>query len=167
MQALDVLIEDDRWTALDLETFATTAATATLARLGHDPEACEVTIMACDDARIAVLNAEFRGKPTPTNVLSWPAEERGAKRAGDNPRPPDPGLDGALELGDIAMSFDTCRAEAQAAGKPMAAHVTHLVVHGLLHLLGYDHERDPDAALMEGLEVEILGKLGLDDPYRE
>ena len=76
------------------------------------------------------------------------------------------GLDGACELGDIAISYDTCAAEARAAGKPMTAHVIHLVVHGLLHLLGYDHETDADAALMEGLEVKILGKLGLDDPYR-
>ena len=72
-----------------------------------------------------------------------------------------------LELGDIAISYDTCHAEAEAAGRPMADHVTHLIVHGLLHLLGYDHERDGDATLMERLEVEILGKLGLDDPYRD
>jgi probable rRNA maturation factor len=76
---------------------------------------------------------------------------------------PTPG--GMIELGDIAISYDTCAAEARAAGKPITAHVTHLIVHGVLHLLGYDHIDDTDAALMERLEVEILGKLGLDDPY--
>ena len=77
------------------------------------------------------------------------------------PEGPDP------ELGDIAIAFDTCARESEAAGKPMRDHVTHLLVHGVLHLLGYDHIRDKDAALMEGLEVEILGKLGLSNPYYE
>ena len=72
-----------------------------------------------------------------------------------------------IELGDIALSFDTCRAEADAAGKPISTHTTHLIVHGVLHLLGYDHETDVDAALMEGIEVKILGKMGYDDPYRD
>ena len=71
------------------------------------------------------------------------------------------------ELGDIAISFDTCQAEAEAASKPLQAHVTHLIVHGVLHLLGYDHVDDADATLMEQYEVEILGNLGLDDPYME
>ena len=69
------------------------------------------------------------------------------------------------ELGDIAIAYETCAREAAEQSKPMAAHVTHLLVHGTLHLLGFDHENSPDAALMEGLEVEILGKLGLSDPY--
>ena len=69
------------------------------------------------------------------------------------------------ELGDIAISYDTCAREAAEAGKPFDFHVIHLIVHGTLHLLGYDHERDGDATLMEGLEVEILGKLDIPDPY--
>ena len=120
--------------------------------------------MACDDARIADLNAEFREKPTPTNVLSWPSEERSAEEDGarpEMPAGPDP------ELGDIAIAFETCERESVAAEKPMADHVTHLLVHAMLHLLGFDHIRDKDAALMEGLEVEILGKLGLSNPYYE
>jgi probable rRNA maturation factor len=166
MEALDTVLEDARWEAADLPGIAERAARATLDHLGHDPEICELTVLGCDDARIATLNADFRSRPTPTNVLSWPHEERAAPRDGGNPHPPEPDLDGALVLGDIAISYDTCAAEAQAAGRPMEAHVTHLVVHGVLHLLGYDHERDADAARMEGLEVEILGKMGLDDPYR-
>jgi probable rRNA maturation factor len=68
-------------------------------------------------------------------------------------------------LGDIAISYDTCLREALDAEKPFADHVTHLVIHGILHLLGYDHIRDEDATLMERIEVEILGKLGISDPY--
>ncbi len=71
----------------------------------------------------------------------------------------------ATELGDLAIAFETCAREAQEAGKTMADHVTHLIVHGTLHLLGYDHLRDGDATLMENLETEILGKMGIADPY--
>ncbi|GLT09511.1 rRNA maturation RNase YbeY [Sulfitobacter porphyrae] len=166
MDDLSIVIEDPRWEALGLAGLAEAAIRATLTELALEPDNCEVTLLACDDARIAVLNGDFRAKPTPTNVLSWPAEERAADQPGGNPQAPEPGLDGLCELGDIAISFDTCTREAHAAGKPVSDHVTHLVVHGVLHLLGYDHETDADAALMEGLEVKILGKMGLNDPYR-
>ncbi|TMM55336.1 rRNA maturation RNase YbeY [Sulfitobacter sabulilitoris] len=166
MGPVDLVCEDPRWQALDLDALAQAAATATLEHQGIDPGAVEIALLACDDARIAVLNAEFRDKPTATNVLSWPAEELAADEPGRRPDPPAPDPGGAFELGDIAIAYDTCAAEAQAAGKPVSAHVTHLIVHGILHLLGYDHVRDPDATLMERIETEILGKLGLDDPYR-
>jgi probable rRNA maturation factor len=165
IDALDVVFEDNRWETLAFEPLCQSAAVVTLTHLGLDPTEAEVTVLACDDARIAELNADFRGKPRPTNVLSWPAEERAADQPGAVPLLPEPSFDGALELGDIAISYDTCAREAEAAGKPMADHVTHLMVHGLLHLLGYDHENDADATLMEKIEVEILGKLGIDDPY--
>ena len=160
---VDCLVEDDRWNALDLAALAEAATDATLAELGFEPSVWDISLMGCDDARIATLNADFRGKPQPTNVLSWPSEERGVAVAGEMPLAPDPA---DAELGDIAIAWDTCAAEAQAADKPMAEHVTHLIVHATLHLLGFDHDRDADAALMEGLETQILGKMGLDDPYR-
>lgn len=165
---VDTIIEDDRWQALDLGPLAEAAARATLLELGLAPEGFEISLMGCDDARIATLNADFRGKPQPTNVLSWPAEERGAEDPGALPDLPEPGtLDMREELGDIAIAFDTCEAEARAAGKPMADHVTHLIVHGTLHLLGFDHVRDADGDLMEAAEVRILARLGLSDPYGE
>lgn len=167
MHTLDIVIEDERWQSADLIAQAQIAVEATLIAQAIDPNHAELTILACDDARIANLNADFRGKPTATNVLSWPSAERAAPVAGNKPHPAAPGLDGMIELGDIAISFDTCKAEAAAVGKTMEAHVTHLIIHGVLHLLGYDHIRDPDATLMEQLEVDILGKLGHDDPYRE
>ena len=160
--SVDCIIEDPRWG--DIETLAQTATDAALDRLGLAPSVFEISVLACDDARIAALNADFRGKPAPTNVLSWPSEERGAVVDGEMPLAPDP--DDA-ELGDIAIAYDTCAREAAEAGKTMDAHTIHLLVHGTLHLLGFDHERDRDATLMEGLETEILGKLGIADPYRD
>ena len=155
---VDVVVEDDRWNALDLEALAAQAVGATLAHRGLSGG--EVVILACDDARIAALNADFRGKPRPTNVLSWPSEELGAEADGAEPLAPED-----EPLGDIAIAWETCAAEADAAGIAMSQHVTHLIVHAVLHLLGHDHERDGDAALMEGREVEILAQLGLPDPY--
>jgi probable rRNA maturation factor len=162
---LDILIEDPRWTGLDAQ--AQKALEATFAHLGLETEQIEVSLLACDDARIAQLNSDFRGKSQPTNVLSWPAEDLAAETDGGRPAAPLPDHDGALTLGDIAIAYETCEREASQAGKPMADHVTHLIVHGALHLLGYDHIGDADARLMQALEREILGKLGLDDPYRD
>lgn len=163
---VDVLLEDARWQSVGFDVLAETAAQATLTHLKMDAAQFEISIMACDDARIAVLNEDFREKAKPTNVLSWPSEERSAGVPGQVPDLPVPAFEGlAEELGDIAISYDTCAREATAAGRDFKHHVTHLLVHGVLHLLGYDHIDDLDAALMEGLEVQILGNLGLDDPY--
>jgi probable rRNA maturation factor len=163
---VETVIEDPRWAPLSLESLAETAARATLAGLGLAVEGFQISLLACDDARIATLNADFRGKPQPTNVLSWPSDERAPEFVGEDPERPDPGpIDDPLELGDIAIAYDTCTREAAEQGKPVAAHVTHLLVHALLHLLGYDHIEDEDAELMEGHEVRILASLGLPDPY--
>lgn len=160
---LEITIEDDRWQGLTAVFRA--AISAVLDHCGLDPEICEISLLGCSDARIAELNAEFREKSTPTNVLSWPAEDLTPDNPGQTPTAATPDFTGEIALGDIAISYDTCAREAAAAGKSMADHVTHLIVHGMLHLLGYDHIRDPDATLMEAVEVEILGKMGIDDPY--
>lgn len=163
---VDIVIEDARWDAAGLEALADRACGAALRGLGLAETGFSVVVMGCDDARIAVLNADFRGKPQATNVLSWPSEERGAEVFGDLPEPPEAGTaDDPAELGDIAIAYETCQREADAQGKPMADHVTHLLVHGLLHCLGYDHVDDEDAAVMEAAEVRILASLGLSDPY--
>lgn len=159
----EILIEDDRWSQIDLGALAEKAAQSTLQHLKFDVTAFEIAILACDDPRIADLNTEFRDKPTPTNVLSWPFDERASDI--DGAKPDEPSLPMDAELGDIAISYDTCEREAAAAGKPMADHVTHLIIHGVLHLLGYDHIRDLDATLMEETEVQILGTLGIETPY--
>lgn len=157
---VDCLIEEPLWSAAGIERLAATATDAVARHLNLAQDGLEVSLLACDDARIAELNKAFRGKPVPTNVLSWPSEDRAAERDGAPPEPPlDP------ELGDIAIAYQTCLREAEAGGRSLTDHATHLVVHGVLHLLGYDHERDADATLMEGIETEILGKLGIEDPY--
>lgn len=114
-----------------------------------------VSILCTDDAQIHVLNRDYRNKDKPTNVLSFPqlSEEM-------NIHPEMPVL-----LGDIVLALETLQREAETQQKPLVAHVTHLVVHGMLHLLGYDHENDEDAAEMEKLESDILSDLGYDNPY--
>ncbi len=163
---VDTVIEDARWQGFGLARAAERAAGAALAGLGLDPAGFSLVVMGCSDARIAGLNADFRGKPRPTNVLSWPSDERGAAAEGAAPDLPAPGSpDDPVELGDIAIAWDTCMAEAEAAQKSAHDHVTHLIVHATLHLLGYDHIRDGDATRMEGLETAILARLGVADPY--
>lgn len=164
---VDTLIEDARWNALALDDLAQAAALAALTEAGWPDAGYEISLLGCSDARIAVLNADFRGKPQPTNVLSWPSEERSAAEDGAQPGVVRPGAeDQPEELGDIAIAYETCAREAEEQGKPVTDHVAHLLVHGVLHLLGYDHIREKDAALMEGLEIRALAKMGLSDPYR-
>lgn len=163
---VDVVIEDDRWLAFGLDDLVQAAAAAAMAELGLPVAGFTLCLMAADDARIAVLNGDFRGKATATNVLSWPSQDRAADRDGDRPDLPEPGpIDDPDHLGDIALAYDTCAAEALAAQKPLADHISHLIVHGLLHLLGYDHTRPADGDLMEATEAKILARLGLSDPY--
>jgi probable rRNA maturation factor len=162
---IDILIEAPDWEAMDLEALAQTACEAALVELTLTPSDFALSILACDDVRIATLNTEFRGKPTPTNVLSWPSEERAPQTPGAVPDLPEASTGPAEELGDLAIAYQTCAREAQDGNKPLPHHVTHLIVHGLLHCLGYDHETDPDAELMEGLETRILARLGVPDPY--
>ena len=166
VQLVDMSFEDPRWVAFGLEPLAETAARAVLAELGLNPDRFEISLLACDDARISLLNAEFRGKPAPTNVLSWPTAARGAAIDGTVPDLPQPASPMPEALGDIAIAWETCASEAAGQGKPMAHHVTHLIVHGTLHLIGYDHIRDGDALVMEGLEAKVLASLGVSDPYR-
>lgn len=157
---VDVVIEAEEWEAAGLEAVAARACGAALQWLGRP--GAEVVVLGCDDARIAALNADFRGKPRATNVLSWPAQEAAPRPPGARPLPPE-----AEELGDIAIAWETCRDEAAAQGKALADHATHLLVHAVLHLAGYDHENDADAELMEGAERAILAGLGIADPYAE
>lgn len=158
---VEILVEDPRWDDFGLDALAQTSCAQALRHVALDPEGHEVSLLACDDPRIAELNAQFRGKATPTNVLSWPSVDLSPEIPGENPMLED----AEEELGDIAIAWSTCAREAEVAGKSMHAHVQHLLVHGTLHLLGYDHDSDKDAALMERLEIAILAELGAPNPY--
>ncbi len=153
---VETVIEEARWDEIGILALADAAAREVLAEAGHGEEGFEISLLACNDARIAELNGAFRGKPRPTNVLSWPSGELDeAGQSGDEP----------VFLGDIALAYETCAAEAAAAGLTLEAHATHLVVHGVLHLLGHDHEEDGEAETMERIEVKILARLGIANPY--
>ena len=163
-----LVIEDSRWSEATLAPLAENAACATLAYLGHATPGYEIVLLACDDARIATLNADFRGKPQATNVLSWPEWDLATEMDGGLPEPPpDANPDDPEALGNIALAYETCLREAIEQHKAFDAHLSHLVVHSVLHLLGYDHIRDKDAALMEETERRILAQLGVADPYEE
>ncbi len=164
--AMDVEIETPNWAGIEVEDLAQRAVGAALAHFGLAMSDCEVSLLATDDPRMAVLNGDHRGKPQATNVLSWPAQDLSASEDGGVPARPSADAFGEIPLGDVALAWETCQREARAQNKSLDDHVTHLLVHGVLHLLGYDHIRDADATLMEGLERVILGNLGLDDPYR-
>jgi len=132
----------------EAERLAICAAEAVLAGAPERPEATGVVVLLTDDAAVQALNARFRAQDKPTNVLSFPAPA--------NPQG---------HLGDLALAFEVCAREAQAQGKSLADHLQHLVAHGTLHLLGYDHMDDAEADHMEGLERVILAGLGVADPY--
>ncbi len=119
-------------------------------------EPVEVSLLLTDDAEMAALNKEWRDKDGPTNVLSFPAPE-GLH---------DPDADGA-PLGDIAIGLTIAETEAADQGKSLSDHVLHLWVHGLLHLVGYDHMEDQEGNEMEALEIRILAQMGIDDPYKD
>jgi probable rRNA maturation factor len=150
----DVLIAAECWQAqADAEAIVQRAIAAAASFVELPADETEVAVMLTDDARIRDLNREWRGQDKATNVLSFPA----AQPPGESPQP--------LMLGDIAIAFETTRLEAEAEGKPFQNHLSHLAIHGFLHLLGYDHLDDEEAEEMEALEREILAKLGIADPY--
>jgi len=143
---IEVEIEADDWIAAlpDIEALTTRAAQAALGTVAGD-----VVVLLTDDAAVREINARFRDKDRPTNVLSFPAAESAAPH-----------------LGDLMLAYGVCAAEAEVQGKPLADHLSHLVVHGVLHLLGRDHEDDAEANEMEGEERTILASIGVADPYR-
>ncbi len=165
---VEVVVENALWNRFDIEDIANRAFGAVAEKLGLVDGPYELSILACDDARIAVLNAEFRGKQTPTNVLSWPGFDLSPAMAGGKPDLPPPAMHGDpfVNIGDIAIACQTCMQEADKAGIEPLHHITHLLIHGILHLLGYDHETEIDAKMMETLEIELLASMGIGNPYQ-
>ena len=152
---IDVTVEAGDWpseeTLVALAAYAVEAAVAEAG--GHAAQPVELSLVFTDDAHIQALNAEWRGKDKPTNVLSFPAFPTKIGAA----LPP--------MLGDIVLAWETVAREAELEGKPLDHHITHLIVHGLLHLMGHDHETDEEADVMEALERRALARLAIPDPY--
>ena len=147
---IEVEVEDQAWLAAlpTAEAVVVQAATAALHAVSAGTDGVEISVLLTDDESVRALNSQFRHKDSPTNVLSFPAPETA--------RP---------HLGDVALAHGVCVREAEAQGKPLAAHLAHLTAHGVLHLLGYDHDAEAEAEEMEGLERVIMAGLGLPDPY--
>ncbi len=163
---IEVVIADESWKSIDLDMLANRAMRLAFSAVNLPPEGYEIGLLACDDARIAELNGEHRGRHSATNVLSWPAFDLAAAQDGDLPNPvPKPDGVWAESVGDLAIAYETCQREANSANINFADHISHLILHGCLHLLGFDHEREGDAVLMEALETKALASIGIDDPY--
>lgn len=142
---IEVEIEDEAWSAAlpDVEAVVDRAACAALGAVEGD-----IVILLTDDESVRDINARFRDRDRPTNVLSFPAAESAFPH-----------------LGDLTLAFGVCAREAEEQGKTLADHLSHLTVHGVLHLLGRDHEEDAEAEQMEAEERSILASLGVADPY--
>ena len=154
----EVLVVADCWqTEPDAEAVIHRAIEAAAGIADADVGDAELAIMLTDDKGIRTLNSNWRGIDKPTNVLAFPALQPAAGAPEDAPR----------MLGDIAIAYQTTRKEADDEQKPFDHHLSHLAVHGFLHLIGYDHEKDDDAEAMESLEQEILAQLGIPDPYAD
>lgn len=165
---VDLVIEDEGWgiSLSDLSEVATRAATAALAEANLDCGVHSVCILACSDDRIAALNSAHRDKTGPTNVLSWPAFDLAPAAPGSLPLPPPTPPDaGRMALGDVAIALQTTSLEAENASIPLKNHVFHLILHGCLHLLGFDHETIEDAERMEAIEIRVLERFGVPNPY--
>lgn len=141
--------DDSRWRPLVERVAAAVAACHELIV----PDDAELSLLLTDDAHVRVLNRDWRGQDKPTNVLSFPSADED-----DEPGP---------LLGDVVVAQETTAREAEAEGKSFEDHLSHLLVHGLLHLFGFDHENDDEAEEMEALETEILAGLGIADPYAD
>jgi probable rRNA maturation factor len=160
--SIEFNVEDEAWTETVpwYRELALRAADQALIAAGYEGTDAEISVLLCNDARIADLNRDFRDKPQPTNVLSWPAHDLNPSEPGLAPPPPPD-----EELGDIALARETIEKEAKAQHLTVEAHFVHLFAHGVFHLLGYDHETDEDAALMERLERRAMQAMGYADPY--
>jgi len=148
MVEVNLIIQSQRWTGaeLDWDSVLATALAMAHPRCASAEGAPAIALVLTDDGQMRAFNRDYRGRDKATNVLAFPSDAPG-------------------ELGDILLAYETIAREAAQQGKPVTAHLTHLLVHGALHLLGYDHAQPDAAKQMEALEISILSQLGLANPY--
>ena len=162
--SVDVAIRDERWHGVEADPRGVLepAVRAAVAASGIDPGGpAEIGVVLADDALVQDLNREYRGRDRPTNVLSF------ALTDGQETRFPAGAAGEPVMLGDVVLAFETVAREAREEAKAPRHHAVHLVVHGVLHLMGYDHGTEADARIMERMEQRILADLGIADPYME
>lgn len=150
MSLVEAIVECEAWTAAlaDVDAFVARVADAAAAKV--PAIGAPAALLLADDTALAALNMKFRGQDRPTNVLSFPSGDEAPRF-----------------IGDVALAYETCAREAAEKGVAFEHHAAHLLVHGLLHLVGYDHAADGPAREMEGLETEVLAALGIADPYAD
>ncbi|WOI53349.1 rRNA maturation RNase YbeY [Parvularcula sp. LCG005] len=155
MICFDIEIADERWASCPVEEVTANVARILSGALSVEASYGDVSALFTNDSEVHGLNLEWRGKDKPTNVLSFPADDF---PVGEGETPP---------LGDLALAYETCAREAAEKNIPFAHHLTHLVLHGVLHLLGYDHIDEEEAEEMETLEIRLLSQLDIADPYSD
>ena len=157
---VEVLVEDKRWEQINLQEIAELACTAVLDLSTNSTTTLGVALLACCDERIRELNSKFRGQQSATNVLSWPANREYSESLKLDPSEPS-------HLGDMALAWETCTAESTSLRRSFDSHVSHLIVHACLHLLGFRHDSDKEAEEMQVAEVKVLATIGIPSPYSE
>ena len=163
-----VMIDDKRWVGVPLEEIAKSALKLLVDNSLVKKSNFEVSILAGNDSEIKKLNKNFRGRNTSTNIISWPEYNLQPKHPGHSPKQFDKSTLASEEtifLGNLAISFERCSSEAEKKDISFADHLLHLLLHGYLHLLGFDHQNELDATLMEDIEIRLLSRIGIKNPY--
>ena len=168
LMKINIIFKDKRWVNIPLEAIAKGALKLIIDKfLGQDNN-FEVSILASADAEIKELNKNFRGNNTSTNIISWPEHESQIKQPGHFPEQINKyqsRSEGVTFLGNLAISFERCSTEAIEKNIHFEDHILHLLLHGCLHLIGFDHQNELDANLMEDIEIRLLSGVGIKNPY--
>tara|TARA_S200000501_G_scaffold344014_1_gene355420 strand:+ start:285 stop:806 length:522 start_codon:yes stop_codon:yes gene_type:complete len=164
---LHVLIEERRWLEINLRKILSGVIKSVLSFLNNCESNYEISLLASNDKNISELNKKYRNVRSATNILSWPEYSLKNLLPGKMPKTlPVPGNgNSTISLGNLAIAYETCKKEAKINGISLESHMSHILLHGFLHLVGFDHHNDLDAELMEGIEVSLLSSLGIPNPY--
>ena len=165
---INITFKDKRWVKIPLEEIAKGALKLIIDKFLGEDNNFEISILASDDTEIRELNKNFRGNDSSTNIISWPEHEIQSNQLDHNPDLVDKlksGFERLTFLGNLAISFDRCSSEAEEKNIKFEDHVLHLLLHGCLHLIGFDHQNELDANLMEDIEIRLLSVVGIKNPY--
>ena len=165
---INIIFKDKRWMKIPLEEIAKGALKLIADRFAAKENNFEISILASNDNEIKELNKNFRGTDSITNIISWPEQESQSRQAGHLPIKMDKfksDSEGIIFLGNLAISFERCSTEAKEKNTYFEDHILHLLLHGCLHLIGFDHQNESDATLMENIEIRLLSGVGIKNPY--